>query len=312
MLPYGCRGRRRVDARPNAYISENPIEGQSMAQRKLSPCMEQVRRSDKDRFLCNLFAPPEEREALAALCALNIELAHIREAVREPLLGRMRLAWWSEALDAVWAGRPPRHHVAEALADAVRRFGLGRRHLDRMLDGRARDLDDRAPGTLASLVEYAAATSGALAEAGLEVLGVDPDDTVTASAARDVGTAWALIGLVRAVPFHARGRRLYLPEDLNRGAGLDAYRLFDRGLTAGVTDVCEQIVSVARDLVRQAREKRRVVSRRALPVLLPAVIADRYVAQLERAGWDPFAPTVQRESPFRVLAPAMGRLRGRY
>jgi len=279
---------------------------------KLSYCMQQTRKFDNDRFLCNLFAPAAEREALSALCAFNLELAHIREAVREPLLGHMRLRWWSETLDGVWDGRAPRHGVAEALGLAVRDFGLERRHLDRMLEARALDLDDRAPASMAVLVEYAEATSGALAEAGLQILGVGAGDAETAAAAREVGTAWALIGLVRAVPFHARSRRLYLPADLNREAGLDAFRMFDRRVTDGVAAVCERVVCVALQHLARARARRAAVPTRALPVLLPATMADRYVARLRRAGWDPFAAAVQRPSPLRLLAPAMGRLRLRY
>jgi len=41
------------------------------------------------------------------------------------------------------------------------------------------------------------------------------------------GSAWALTGLLRAVPFHARQRRLYLPADRLEEAGVRVGRLFD-------------------------------------------------------------------------------------
>ena len=82
-----------------------------MAAPKLSYCAEQVQKFDNDRFLCSLFAPPAEREALAAIGAFNIEIARIREQVHEPLLGHMRLRWWTDVLDSVWAGTLPQHPV---------------------------------------------------------------------------------------------------------------------------------------------------------------------------------------------------------
>ena len=111
---------------------------------QLSPCAEIVRRLDYDRFVTTLFAPSQEREALAVLYAFNTEVARIRESVREPLIGHMRLKWWHDALDAVIAGTPPRHEVAAPLADVLRRYRLPRAPFDALIEARATDLDDEA------------------------------------------------------------------------------------------------------------------------------------------------------------------------
>ncbi len=199
---------------------------------QLSYCAEQVRRFDNDRFICSLYAPPDEREALAAVYAFNLEVARIREIAREPLLGHMRLQWWRDAVDRIYSGQPPGHQVAAALAGAVDRFGLGRGYFDRILDARALDLDDAGPPTLDALIEYADNTSATLAELSLEILGETGD--APRRAARDVGIAWALTGILRAVPFHAQARRVYLPSELNRQAGLDVARMFEAGPTDGL------------------------------------------------------------------------------
>jgi NADH dehydrogenase [ubiquinone] 1 alpha subcomplex assembly factor 6 len=281
-----------------------------MAKPKLSYCAEQVQKFDSDRFLCILFAPPAEREALAAIAAFNLEVARIREQVREPLLGHMRLRWWSDVLDGVWTGTPPQHPVALALADSVGRFGLDREPFDRMLDGRARDLDDSAPPSLASLLDYAELTSASLATAGLQVLG--SAEEAVRSAARHVAIAWALLGLVRAVPFHARARRVYLPADLNREAGLDVFRLFDRGSTDGLPRVVRHLVDVAVEHLGRAREGRWAVPPAALPILLPARLADLWVARLREADFDPFDARVQAPAPWRMVRLLAGRVLNRF
>ncbi|MFO1145587.1 MAG: phytoene/squalene synthase family protein [Rhodospirillales bacterium] len=278
-----------------------------MAAPRLSYCAEQVQKFDNDRFLCSLFAPPVEREALAAVGAFNIELARIREQAHQPLLGHMRLRWWSDALDAVFAGAPPQHPVAAALAEAALRFGISREPFDRMLEGRAADLDDSAPQSLAALIEYAEATSGALAAAGLQVLAVA--DAETQAAAQDVAIAWTLVGLVRAVPFHARARRVYLPADLSREAGLDIYRLFERGPTEGLRPVVQMLIDVAVERLNRARGKRRAVAPAALPVLLPARLADLYIERLRRADFDPFDPRVRTKPRWPMLRLTAARLR---
>ena len=116
-----------------------------MGARRLSYCGEQVRRHDRDRYLCALFAPAAARQALFALYAFNIEIARVRELVSEAALGRIRLEWWREALDAVAAGAPPRHEVAQALARAVEAFQLPHAALAALIEAREFDLLDQPP-----------------------------------------------------------------------------------------------------------------------------------------------------------------------
>jgi NADH dehydrogenase [ubiquinone] 1 alpha subcomplex assembly factor 6 len=281
-----------------------------MASVALSHCGEQVRRYDNDRFLCTLFAPPAEREALWSIYAFNLELARIRESVTQPLLGHMRLRWWMDTLDSVYDRRPPNHPVALALGETVQRFHVDRSHLDRIIAARATDLEDAAPPTISALIDYADATSAAVSAAALDVLAATGDQT--REAAREVGIGWALVGLMRAVPFHARSRRIYLPADLNRRAGLDTSELFERGATAGVREVVEHILKEAAEYLRHARDRRNQETAQALPVLLPATLADLYLVRLRRAGYDPFDPSLQAPSPLRMLRVALNCWRRRY
>lgn len=277
---------------------------------RLSYCGEQVRRLDGDRFACTLFAPPAEREALLALYALNLELARIPELVGEPLVRRIRLQWWCDAIAAIYGGRPPRHPVATAVAAAVERFALARNDLDRLLDGRSFDLDGGAPADLAALVDYADATSASLARLSVRVLDGDSEEAVAAAA--EVGIAWALIGLLRAVPFHGRARRVYLPTALSRAAGLDVEAMFVRRPAAGLAAVVENIAATAAGYLQAARRRRARIGKRALPALLPATLADLYLGRLCRAGFDPFDPRVQHGGPGRLIRLTAQALRGRF
>lgn len=281
-----------------------------MRKPKLSYCAEQIRRFDNDRFLCALFAPTAEREALAAVFAFNVEVARIRESVAETLLGEIRLQWWRDAIEGIYSGRPSSHQVVVALDQAVRAFGLSRAHFERVLDARAFDLDDAPPPDLAALVDYADATSATLSALSLEVLGAD--GAGVRQAARDVGIAWALVGLIRAVPFHARARRLYLPAELNRRAGLDVLELFERGGADGLSRVIGTIAEIAGDYLSSARSRRAEVPGQALPALLPATLAEGYLRQLRKCGFDPFDARVQAGIPLRHLWIGYNRLRGRY
>src|ERR1700733_849809 len=157
---------------------ESPVSGPSIektqeaSQRSgLSPVAALVRRHDRDRFQTALFAPAAEREALFALYAFNFEIARVRESVREPMLGQIRLQWWREAIAAAYAGAAPRRHdVAEAITATIRSRTLSRGHFDRLIDTRDRDLAAAPPASLADLEDYAEGPSARLVLLALELL----------------------------------------------------------------------------------------------------------------------------------------------
>jgi phytoene synthase len=54
------------------------------------------------------------------------------------------------------------------------------------------------------------------------------------------------------------------------------------------------------------------VPRAALPALLPAVLAERHLAALERAGFDPLSPALARRPALAAWRVAAAALRRRY
>lgn len=103
--------------------------------KKLSTCAQMAREHDYERYLAALFMPAEAREGAFALIAWNAEVAHIRRAVREEMIGHIRFAWWRERLDDLFAGKVPKGHpVLEALLPYAHNGRLNREHFEVMLD----------------------------------------------------------------------------------------------------------------------------------------------------------------------------------
>jgi NADH dehydrogenase [ubiquinone] 1 alpha subcomplex assembly factor 6 len=281
-----------------------------MSEPQLSYCARILRQQDPDRYLTALFAPADRREALFALYAFNLELARARESVREPIMGRMRLQWWRDTLSEIDAGRPPAHEVVGPLAAAIAEHGLDRGLLDRLVDARERDMEPEPPADLAALLEYARGTSSTLTELALEILG-RPGPAVR-EAGRALGIAWALTGLLRAVPFHAARRRLYLPASLMAETGLTPGQLFDRGSSPALRRVVHRLAEEAARWLDEARRGRSAVGHRFQPALLPAALARGHLRRLAAAGDDPFDARVQRPPPGRVWGLAARRIIGGY
>jgi phytoene synthase len=154
----------------------------------------QVRRADADRWLASRFiADATARADVIALYAFNIELSGIAAAVREPLMGEIRLTWWREAVEAIIAGEPPRRHpVVEALSLAVRRRSLAAAPLQAMIEARFADLDGRAFDDAAAAQRYIDETAGAVIALAVAALGGGD-----AEALRPLAQAWGLAGLAR-------------------------------------------------------------------------------------------------------------------
>jgi phytoene synthase len=268
-----------------------------MAKTRLSYCADQVRRQDRDRYLTALFAPAERREDLFALYAFNLEIAKTAEVVSKALLGQIRLQWWREAIEEIYQGRPRAHAVAEPLARAVDRRGLARAPFDRLIDAREADLTGEPPPDLAALEAYAEGTAASLFALALGVLGRPAGRGPTAELAHHLGLAWSLTGLARAVPFHARQQRSYLPVELTRQAGLDPAELFGLRPSPGLTRVVAQLAERAAAHVQAARQLRGQLPPGLAPVLLFLPLTAGHLGRLRRAGFNPFDPAVQAERP---------------
>jgi phytoene synthase len=270
-----------------------------------------VRRHDRSRYQTALFAPAGRREALLALYAFNYEIARVRETVTQPMLGQIRLQWWREVLDAAYAGAPPRNHpVAVALTAAIREFGLTRELFDRLVDTRERDLADEPPASLAALGAYAEGSSAPLVQLALQVLGAR--DPAVEKTAREIGTGYALAGLLRAMPFHARAGRRYIPEDLAERAGLDAADYAAGRSTPALRAAVREIADVAVRCLCAAREGRAAIPRSAIAAPLLAIVADRFLTRLRRAEYDPFAPTLAAPDPLQIWRLTFATLLNRF
>lgn len=144
--------------------------------------LEDVRRADRDRFLGALFAPEPQRRGLLALLAFDHELARTRTVTREPMLARIRLQWWRDAVEeAAGEDKPRAQPIVEALGETVRQHNLPPQRLLDLIDAHEEEVDG-------ALDVVRAGT--ALADLQLAVLGVH-DDT-TRRAAHAVATAWLM------------------------------------------------------------------------------------------------------------------------
>lgn len=259
---------------------------------------DQLRRQDRDRFVTTLLAPASRRQALIALYVVNLELARIQDLVHEPMLGEIRLQWWQDGLAALTAGRTTQSASHPALA--VLAAPLSEQHLalplfEGLVEARQDELRAIAPADAAEMTARADRTGGTLAELALELLGAATPSA--RQAARHVGTAWSLTGLLRSVPADARAGRVLLPDELLalHGVGRDA--LVSGRPSEGLADLARQTVGMIGNHLMEARRLAREVPRAGTAALLPAVLAEHYLVRLKRTGFNLFDAAWAKPQP---------------
>jgi phytoene synthase len=135
-------------------------------------------------------APATLRPALAALWALDEAFGKVLATGREPMVSRIRLAWWREALERLDREPPPKEPVLQGVASQLIPAGLGGAELAGMEEGWLAILGDE-PIEADALDLYAARRGGLLFTCAARLLGGDAPGIAAA------GEGWALIDLAR-------------------------------------------------------------------------------------------------------------------
>lgn len=173
--------------------------------------LSRLRHADPDRFFCTLFAPAGKREALALLYLFNNELARAREVASEPMLALIRLQWWREVVE----GQRKKHDIATPLSDALEAKVFAPDDLEALIT--AREAEAGGIEDFPAFLAYARGTGGKLACIAGKLLGADSPEL------EDLGTAYAISGILRATPYLARQNRSLLPADGTAPAHLAAH-----------------------------------------------------------------------------------------
>lgn len=147
--------------------------------------------SNPERALALSYAPAPARAGLAALFALDDQLADVVRTTRDPMVGQLRLTWWFEALEALDVDAPPAQPVLTALACSVLRGGVTGAELAQLVEG-WEALLDRDALTPERIADHAGHRGARLFTAAARVLGAGQGDPVAAA-----GRGWALADLWR-------------------------------------------------------------------------------------------------------------------
>ncbi len=256
-------------------MSETPSANEAL-------CLRALQESDRDRYLASLLTPADRRAAIVALYAYNAELARVRDVVREPLPGEVRLQYWRDLLEGSAHGETAANPVAAELLRAVQTWRLPVAPLVAMADARIFDLYDDPMETTAMFEGYAGETAAALIQLSSLVLDAEAAEAVSEIAGH-AGVALAVAGAILLMPIHRARGQVYLPTQILASVGLDRDAFLARGGDERVTAAIQAFAGFGLDHLRKARAAG-AIPKNLLAALLPATLAEPVLKRAMKIG----------------------------
>lgn len=256
-------------------------------------CRVLVAESDPDRYLATFFASRAVRPDLWALLAFNQEIAKTREVVTETTIGLMRLQWWRDTIDQLCrGGTVVGNPILSELGRVITTYRLTPEFFETLIYAREFDLEGVLPANLQGVEHYADYTHTSLLMLMARVCGA----VVDVERVRYLAIAFALMGLVRAIPFHARQARCYMPQDLLVAAGVTEDQLYALRPVDGLAPVVKAVCELAREHLCRATDLDHMRVLRAMHVM-----TDLYLRQIEGVGYNIFSPKLAHPPAFMAL-----------
>lgn len=260
-------------------------------------CADLVRSHDFARYASTLFVPAEERRALLALHAFNVEISRVRDQVSQPLPGEIRMQWWTDLLAGAGHGGVEGNPVASELAAAIRAYGLPTEPMSRLIDEHQFDLYNDPMPTLAALEGYVHETASALFALAARILA--PPSAEIEHLARHAGFAEGFVHVIASLPRDAARRQLFLPLQFLQDQGIGMEEVFSGKQTSKLRAAIDQLLGEARAHLQTAEELLAQVPVGVRPAFLPLVLVRHDLARMSRADNDPFV--IQARSRLSTL-----------
>lgn len=265
-----------------------------------SYCVEFLRKNDRERYLSVLFAPQQKRNGLAALYAFNVEIARIRESVREPLVGEIRLRWWRDAISGDQTQDGEGHPVLHALLQVINQYNLPKAAFLRYCDARMFDLyNDPMPDTHA-LEAYCGETASAILQLACQILDQDAAHHAV-DASGHGGVTQAITGLLRLLPFTQMRGQMYLPADIIRAVGANPQDLSSsQGNGEEKARVVTAVTALAQEHYAIFRLNYAELPKSLKTAYLPLAIIPAILKRMEKVGAEAFIESIHL-SPLQQL-----------
>ncbi|XP_043257469.1 NADH dehydrogenase (ubiquinone) complex I, assembly factor 6 [Colletes gigas] len=254
-------------------------------------CFELVRKHDYENFLCSLLLQQNARQSAFAIRAFNIEVAQVQDQVHDRNIGKMRLQFWTDALNNAYKGTPQRSPVILELHRILQKHSLSKHYFKRLIDVRLERLCGSPFYDISTIEKYAEYSTSSIYYLLLEAHGIK---NINADhAASHMGKAQGIITLIRSIPYNARNRVNMLPEDILMKYGVSTEAVFQGQPSKDFQNVIYDVASYGKLHLDAAISLKSKVEKNVGLIFLPIVCLERYLKKLRRVDFNIFDTRLQ-------------------
>ena len=253
-----------------------------------------------DYRLALSFTPAARRAALTVLWAVYFEIREVLVECRDPGVAEVKLAWWQQEIEALYAAKP-RHPLTQELAPHLSPLSGHKEAFLDLIAGTRMDIAPSTPASYEDVERYCYRHSGALAELSALLMGAGSEARLMA--ARLLGNSHRLAYIATSGAIEAlRGRVYFAAEDLKKH-GLDGH-VHGEGDDAALRALLEDYAGRARAMRQDAL--REVPPEESATLVSGWVLSALGLARLTKfaaLGFSPRAEPVELH-PLRALLTA--------
>ncbi|HEY3328111.1 MAG TPA: presqualene diphosphate synthase HpnD [Novimethylophilus sp.] len=262
-------------------------------------CQDKAAASGSSFYYSFLFLPEPRRQAITALYAFCREVDDVVDECADAAIARTKLAWWRAEIANLYAGKP-QHPVTQALAPAVRSYGLNEEHFQEIIDGMEMDLDQNRYADFKALQLYCYRVASVVGLLSASIFGYS--DRKTLKYAHDLGMAFQLTNIIRDIGEDARRDRIYLPQDELARFGVTEIDIIHGHETKTVRQLLEFQIDRARQFYDRAFAELPRIDRRAQrPGLMMAAIYRTLLDEIQADGCEKVLSRRISLTPLRKL-----------
>jgi len=226
--------------------------------------------------------------------------------VTEPLLGQIRLQWWSDAINQVGSTSQPQHPLLNQMAKWQQR-GINLTPLQQLCTTRLTDLAGAPFPDVLTYTAYRNGTSHPLATMSAMLLQLANQTTLYEQAFEN----YATIGLLRAIPHWLLRRQMPLPPEWVAQYNINLAALGemqpDSGIDQWVLDTAKKLHKNASHLRAQLRQRPKNIRQTGRTLSLHNDLAMLYSARLIRSRGTIFGAQKHTARPAYFLPYLLGR-----
>lgn len=243
-----------------------------------------LRQSDRLRYLSSLLVKEDRRAALTVLYAFHAEIGRIREMIKEPLPGEIRLQWWREvSADYARKEEAAMNPLAHALNQLIDQYGLQRASFDGYCRARIFDLYDDPMPDFAMYEGYAGETSAMILQLSSHIM----DDTMarrTADLSGHGGIAQTVSYHLSTLWRHSKRGQLYLPMELLQRQGLTRDAFLKGEDPDAVKQVIDAFITFGETHYQKAQEQHKALDPSMKPAYFPLHMVPRIFNNARKLG----------------------------